>query len=175
MSPPQDYAAALGARLRTVRMQRGLTLQGVQRESAGRWKAVVVGSYERGERAVTVVNLAGLAEFYGVPTEELLPGDAPTPAAGTPNMVIDLQRLAALPVVDAGPLARYAVAIQSQRDQANPALLAIREEDLRSLAVVYDLRPNTLFELFLSWGVLAADTTAAEKTFAPAGTAMKRT
>ena len=63
----QDYAHALGARLRSIRAQQGLSLHGVEEKSEGRWKAVVVGSYERGDRAVTVAKLAELAEFYGVP------------------------------------------------------------------------------------------------------------
>ena len=68
-----DYAKALGAKLRAIRQQQGLSLHGVEQKSGGRWKAVVVGSYERGDRAVTVQNLAELADFYGVPVAELLP------------------------------------------------------------------------------------------------------
>ena len=68
-----DYARALGARLRAIRTQQGLSLHGVEKKSKGRWKAVVVGSYERGDRAVTVQKLAELADFYGVPVGELLP------------------------------------------------------------------------------------------------------
>ena len=64
---------ALGARLRAIRTQQGLSLHGVEEKSDGRWKAVVVGSYERGDRAVTVQRLAELADFYGVPVAELLP------------------------------------------------------------------------------------------------------
>lgn len=68
-----EYAKALGTRLRAIRTQQGLSLHGVEQKSQGRWKAVVVGSYERGDRAVTVQRLAELAEFYGVPVHELLP------------------------------------------------------------------------------------------------------
>ena len=60
-----DYAKALGARLRAIRQQQGLSLHGVEEKSDNRWKAVVVGSYERGDRAVTVQKLAELADFYG--------------------------------------------------------------------------------------------------------------
>ena len=49
-----------------------LSLHGVEEKSDNRWKAVVVGSYERGDRAVTVQKLAELADFYGVPVSELL-------------------------------------------------------------------------------------------------------
>src|ERR1700727_2818177 len=79
---PSDYAKTLGARLRAIRTQQGLSLHGVEEKSRGRWKAVVVGSYERGDRSVTVQKLAELAEFYGVPVSELLPGaSTPTPLA----------------------------------------------------------------------------------------------
>ena len=71
---PSEYAKTLGARLRAIRTQQGLSLHGVEEKSRGRWKAVVVGSYERGDRSVTVQKLAELAEFYGVPVSELLPG-----------------------------------------------------------------------------------------------------
>ena len=64
---PSEYAKSLGARLRSIRQQQGLSLQGVEEKSNGRWKAVVVGSYERGDRAVTVSRLAELADFYRVP------------------------------------------------------------------------------------------------------------
>jgi len=76
-----DYARALGVRLRAIRAQQGLSLHGVEAKSDGRWKAVVIGSYERGDRAVTVQRLAELADFYGVPVAELLPGawGAPPP------------------------------------------------------------------------------------------------
>ena len=90
-----DYAKTLGARLRAIRTQQGLSLHGVEEKSRGRWKAVVVGSYERGDRSVTVQKLAELADFYGVPVSELLPGDVlPTIMTPAPKLVIDLERMA---------------------------------------------------------------------------------
>ena len=78
-----EYARALGAKLRSIRQQQGMSLHGVEEKSEGKWKAVVVGSYERGDRAVTVQKLAELAEFYGVPVAELLPRSAVTTTAGS--------------------------------------------------------------------------------------------
>ncbi len=66
------YVKVLGARLRDVRPREGLSLQRVEQRSGGRWKAVVVSSYERGDRAVTAQKLAELARFYGVPMSELV-------------------------------------------------------------------------------------------------------
>jgi len=94
----QAYAVALGARLRAVRRERGMSLQQVEHASGGQWTVIAVGSWERAHRAVTVAKLAGLAEFYGVATEELLPAHSAGPAAaGGRRLTIDLQRLVALP------------------------------------------------------------------------------
>ncbi len=150
-----DYAKALGAKLRAIRQQQGLSLHGVEQKSGGRWKAVVVGSYERGDRAVTVQKLAELADFYGVPVVELLPeGRVPSGAEPATKIVINLERLQQLPAEKVGPLARYAATIQSQRGDYNGKVLSIRTEDLRSLAIIYDMTPGELTEQLIDWGVL---------------------
>jgi len=163
---PSEYARALGARLRAIRTQQGLSLTSVEEKSRGRWKAVVVGSYERGDRGVTVEKLALLAEFYGVPVTELIPGDvARAPLEPLPKLVIDLQRLSHLPADTAGPLARYVAAIQSQRHDYGGRVLSVRQEDLRALAVIYDKSPAELIEDLISWGVLDAGARAAVGAF----------
>ena len=153
-----DYAKALGGKLRAIRQQQGLSLHGVEQKSGGRWKAVVVGSYERGDRAVTVQKLAELADFYGVPVAELLPeGRIPSGSEPATKIVINLERLQQLPADKVGPLARYAAAIQSQRGDYNGRVLSIRQDDLRTLAVIYDMPPAMLAEELISWGVLDPD------------------
>jgi transcriptional regulator with XRE-family HTH domain len=155
-----EYAKSLGSRLRAIRTQQGLSLHGVEEKSKGRWKAVVVGSYERGDRAVTVQRLHELADFYGVPVSELLPeGETASPAAGEApaRLIIDLERLTSVPAPQAAPLARYAATIQSQRGDYNGRVLSIRQEDLRSLAVIYDASPSVLTERLIGWGVLNAE------------------
>jgi len=83
VSDSSEYAKKLGARLRAIRTGQGLSLGGVEELSRGRWKAVVVGSYERGDRAITVERLALLAEFYGLPTVDLLPPATAAAAEGS--------------------------------------------------------------------------------------------
>ena len=153
-----EYAKALGARLRAIRTQQGLSLHGVEEKSRGRWKAVVVGSYERGDRAVTVQRLSELADFYGVPVSELLPeGHAGTVIEPSSRIIIDLEQLSSVPADKAAPLARYAATIQSQRGDYNGRVLSIRHEDMRSLAVIYDASPTALTEQLIGWGVLSPD------------------
>ncbi len=125
-------------------------------KSHGRWKAVVVGSYERGDRAVTVQRLSELAVFYGVPVSELLPDPRPSSAVTTnTKIVLNLESLGSLPADEAGPLARYASTIQAQRHDYNGKVLSIRAEDLKSLAIIYDMSPDELTTRLIEWGVLS--------------------
>ena len=156
-----SYGQELGARLRAVRTQQGLSLQGVEQKSRGRWKAVVVGSYERGDRAVTAQRLLELAEFYRVPVTELLPPGVHAPRASStasgPRVVLDLERLRQAPPEQRAPLARYAAAMQTQRGHYNGRVLSLRGEDLRVLSAMYDVSPSEVAEQLLDSGVLAAE------------------
>ena len=157
---PSEYAKSLGARLRSIRQQQGLSLQGVEEKSHGRWKAVVVGSYERGDRAVTVSRLAELADFYRVPVAELLPDDAAIRHGSAGKVVLDLERLYDLKDEEDHGLtyvARYARAIQQQRGDYNGRVLSIRADDLRSLAIVYDCSTDELVERLTEHSVLVED------------------
>ena len=42
----------------------------------------------------------------------------------------------------------------SQRGDYNGKVLSIRTEDLRSLAIIYDMTPGELSEQLVDWGVL---------------------
>jgi len=150
-----DYARALGARLRQIRTQQELSLHDVEKRSNGRWKAVVVGSYERGDRAISVHKLADLAEFYGAPVAQLLPdgGDAGA-APPTPRVVVDLGGLAALDDPASEPLSRYLAAIQSMRGDYNGKVLSMRQDDLRALAIVYDESPLELVDRLIAWDLV---------------------
>ncbi len=158
-----EYARELGVRLRAIRQQQGLSLPGVEQKSDGRWKAAVVGSYERGNRAVTVLKLAELAQFYSLPLAELLPGGGRAGSAGSepmPEVTLDLERLGEVEDPAAAPLSRYAASIQSIRGDYNGKVLSIRTEDLRTLAVIYDQPVRALADQFVGWGVLNSEAAA---------------
>jgi len=67
------YQKALGANLRTVREGLGWKLRDMAEKSDGLWVGVVVGSYERGDRAISVARLHGLCAFYGTSVPAVLP------------------------------------------------------------------------------------------------------
>jgi transcriptional regulator with XRE-family HTH domain len=151
------YAQEVGERLRRVRVDAGLSLQDVERRSDGRWKAAVVGSYERGDRNISATRLLELAEFYGVSASEILPGEPPARAGdGTGAVVLDLERLEAL-----GdryrPLRRYLESIQLQRGDYNRQVLSVRGDDVRALAVIHDSSPDELLAELGEAGVLRTD------------------
>jgi len=82
-----EISRAVGRRLREVRRAKGLTLEQVAAASDHTIKMSTLGSYERGDRALTVARLCALAELYEVPAAELLPG----PNVPTSASVIDLR------------------------------------------------------------------------------------
>ena len=69
----RGYNQSIGRRLRAIRKQKGMSLQGVEARSDLEFKASVLGAYERGERSLSLPRLQRLAGFYGVPVDQLLP------------------------------------------------------------------------------------------------------
>ena len=156
------YAQKVGERLRAVRKQKRLSLQAVEAESGFEFKASVLGAYERGERTISVPRLQRLARFYNVPVDQLLPKDGDGGQAtidlraddetidvtgnapGRDRIVIDLTRLESLESPNRDLLGRYLGLIQVEREDFNGRVLTIRQDDLRSLATLFDTTPEAM-------------------------------
>ena len=67
------YSRKVGARLRSLRKQRGLTLQQVEVLSNKRLKGSLLAAYERGDRNISVTRLHQIATLYSIPVNQLLP------------------------------------------------------------------------------------------------------
>ncbi len=136
------YNEEVGKRLRSIRKQRGLSLQDVQRLSEREFKAAVLGAYERGERSLSMPRLQRLAEFFGVPVSQMLPQEESAEAARQPRgqggLTINLTKLDALAGTDAVVVERFLRAIQVMRQDFNGKVLTIRGDDLRTLAILLD-------------------------------------
>jgi transcriptional regulator with XRE-family HTH domain len=152
-----QYAQQVGARLRSVRKQKGLSLQDVEAQSQLEFKASVLGAYERGERAISVPRLQRLARFYAVPVDRLLPEESGSISrvvdltdegvesdGRVDPITIDLARLAEVDDADFAGLQRFVTMIQLQRQDYNGRVLTVRRDDLRALACLVDVSPEAL-------------------------------
>ena len=76
MTPDEEAElyAEIGRRLRATREACGLSLGDVKEKSGGKWKAPTVRSWEVAVRQPPIHAILGLAGFYGVPPETLIPG-----------------------------------------------------------------------------------------------------
>lgn len=140
-----DYQQRLGARLRAIRRGQGLRLQDVEELSQGVFKAVVVGSYERGDRAVAAHKLAALAALYDVAVADLLPEDDPSGDAGRPaGWTIAVDPLLRSSDPDLAALKRLVRHVQHLRDEPESPVLTLRRSDLRIVAVTVGLPPESV-------------------------------
>jgi transcriptional regulator with XRE-family HTH domain len=69
---PDEFSRRLGERLRRAREEQRLTLKAVEVLSHGRFNAVTLAGYERGDRALKVETAAELAWLYAMPLGDLL-------------------------------------------------------------------------------------------------------
>jgi transcriptional regulator with XRE-family HTH domain len=161
------YARAVGARLRTMRKQMRLSLQAVEAMSEQEFKASVLGAYERGERAISVPRLQRLAKLYDVPVDQLLPPDDATmnrwgssgtteeivttsarranlTAAGTEKVAIDLTKLHTVSGPERDLLRRFLSMIQVHRQDFNGRMITIRAEDVRAIACLFGVTPDSM-------------------------------
>jgi transcriptional regulator with XRE-family HTH domain len=151
------YNEEVGERLRSIRKQRGLSLQDVQRQSNREFKAAVLGAYERGERSLSMPRLQRLAKFFGVAVRQMLPRDTDDPEAqsahGAPGLTISLDKVDSLTGQDAVVVERFLKAIQVMRQDFNGRVLTIRGDDLRTLAILLDQSQDNFTSRLVELGV----------------------
>jgi len=143
------------ARIRALRISKGLSLSDVEIQSQHRIRAVVLGSYERGDRALSVKRAITIAEFYGVPLSYLL--EPPNSSYERPlRAVIDLRRIrimmadpAQLSLNNAGvhTVLRFIAAVVERRNDWNGEVLSIRADDLTTLAMSIGKNPDEIKEM----------------------------
>ena len=133
-------------RLRIIRKSKGWSLQDVERNSNGKWKAVVIGSYERADRAISLKKAISLMEFYQVPVSELFP-DIP-PQVSTRSIAIDLVKLSEVQSEYSSVIQRFVRGICDRRKDWNGQVLTVRVNDLQFLAMLLQqAEPELLTEL----------------------------
>jgi len=104
---------------------------------------LVLGAYERGERAISVPRLERLARFYLVPIDQLLPLEPVTDDRAVEidgsAIVIDVSKLGALTIGPADKLPRFFRMVEAERQDYNVRMLTVRGDDRRALALILDV------------------------------------
>ena len=174
--PPEEveqeqaaFTKALGARLRSVRHQMGLSLAQVEAMSHQQFKPSILGSYERGARTISMFRLHRLARLYGVPVEQLLPPAAPTSTEETPgqstrapaarqlpeNTAIDLRSLREAVGPESNLLRRFVSQVQVERQDFGSRIMTLRRSDLPVIARLLGVTPEALIHQLEELGLRA--------------------
>ncbi len=156
-----DQLREISQSLKDVRRQKGLTLREVERISEGKWKAVVIGSYERMDRALTLKRALELARFYELPLAQLLglsrgnslhsnsEGDAVAR-----ELRLDLRRLRSTPEFEVSALGRFISSICQERQDWNGEVLTLRRGDHLAISALCGAPEGELIDWFEKRGVL---------------------
>ena len=141
----------VSAKLRAIRLSKSLSLSDVERLSGGSLKAVVLGSYERGARALSVKRAISIAQLYQVPIAQLFTDERPVELISAGKMVIDLRAInrRALDTSHTEHLryqliARVAQRIVRSRQDWNGEVLSVRSSDLETVALLFDHEPSSV-------------------------------
>lgn len=140
----QTTMADIAQRLRSLRKARGWSLADVEKVSRGAIKAVVLGSYERSDRSLSVPRAIELADLYNVPLAHLL-----CESKGLRNcepkftrVMIDLRKAASLSATNSVESERVRIFttfiawIASLRSDWNGEVMSLRRGDVATLALL---------------------------------------
>ena len=111
-------------------------MQDVEHHSNGKWKAVVVGSYERADRAISLKKAISLMQFYQVPITELFPEI--TTEVSARSISVNIAKLESTTDHRAQPLGKFTKSISNRRKDWNGQILTIRSNDLQFLALLIE-------------------------------------
>jgi transcriptional regulator with XRE-family HTH domain len=131
----------IAASLRAIRKQKGMTLKNVEIASNGRWKAVVIGSYERCDRALSLKKAINLAAFYQIPLDQLLGLENRESAPMNRKLTLDLRRVRERSTTGNNfeLLSTLTNLLCAKRRDWNGEVLSLRDTDLTTLALLLTL------------------------------------
>jgi transcriptional regulator with XRE-family HTH domain len=135
-------------KLRELRRRKGLTLEEFEKFTGGEVKAVVLGSYERGTRAISLARLQELANIYEVPLEYFF--NEPKISLNSERLTFDLRRIKKRDDLDETivGLRRYLANIVTKRRDFNGEVLTLRESDNEILSFVAQMQFKEMVDYF---------------------------
>lgn len=154
----QPTPSTVSARIRSQRKMRRLTLHDVERISEGRIKAVVMGSYERGTRAISLARTIEIANLFGIPVSELITDNDISTSASNFDLVFDLRKVneskERTNASEMQALDRYLKAITVRRRDWNGEVLSLRNSDLDTLTLLIGSTGDDLLRSWIETGLL---------------------
>ena len=136
----QPTTATISARIRAQRKARSLTLQDIEKLSNGRIKAVVMGSYERGSRAISLARTIEIANLFTIPLSELIEESKNPERGSNDQLIFDLRKLREISLAVTGneisKINAFVSAICARRRDWNGEILTLRSGDLDTLTLV---------------------------------------
>jgi transcriptional regulator with XRE-family HTH domain len=143
-------------KLRNIRKSKGWSLQDVERNSKGKWKAVVIGSYERSDRAISLKKAIELMNFYKVPMTALFDteGEEMRCATDPKTLIFDQRKIGDSQEAAMTGVKRLTSFIANKRKDWNGEILSIRSSDLQFLAIILNMNPDAALDYLQANGYL---------------------
>ena len=143
-------------KLRQIRKSKGWSLQDVELKSKGKWKAVVVGSYERSDRAISLKKAIDLMAFYEVPITELflVKNISSGNFATSTSLIIDQRALSKSSDTRLDGVKRMISSLATRRKDWNGEVLSLRSSDLQFLSILLDLDDGETMKFLKNGGYL---------------------
>ena len=155
----QRAMAQLGTILRALRVKRKWTLKDFEKASGCAVKDVVLGSYERGSRYVSVSKLMLIASIYEVPMSAFFPTES-TPVArdNFQTVIVDLRKLHESAKSSESEailfLHRFVSGLINIRKDWNGEIISLRYSDLTNLSLLTSQSVSGLVQNFRELKVL---------------------
>ena len=142
-----DLEVQCSALLRELRRKKGYTLEEFEKLSNGAVKAVVLGSYERGTRALSLARIQQLADLYEVPVEYFFSHASTDQKEMRSSFIFDLRRIKKMETLDETlePVTKFLTYICQLRRDWNGEVISLRESDSQTLSLMTSLEIEKLF------------------------------
>ena len=153
---PERSIEEIAAAIKGVRRAKGMTLKEVEEKSGGVWKAVVIGSYERCDRALSVKKAINLANFYQVPLDELLGLNIDKKTQTREKITLDIRATNNQNSDDAELISvrNFATLICARRRDWNGEVLSIRNSDLATIGLLINKDEATAYDWLVGKNLL---------------------
>jgi len=141
----QPTVNEINSTLRAIRQSKSLSLSDVETLSEGRIKAVVLGSYERGARTLSVKRALQIAALYQVPISEIFGHSEKLEKSNGSKIILDLrlinhrvQQEDRFELDKYTHLSRLLQKIVRTRQDWNGEVISLRTTDIATLTVLFD-------------------------------------